>query len=120
MILWTTNYWDGPVSGVCMRNERIYYFYMEVEFDSPSHPRRFGIYWLTRDELEYEVQKHFDFEVSVGTHCCIHLPGDTRRVKDVVDEEFWNRWPIDSDPQYVNTRQPIEVIDEDELIKDGN
>ena len=58
-ILWELNRWDGPLSGVCERDGKRYYFDThEWEHDNSFYMRRYNIYELPDDVFEFEKARH--------------------------------------------------------------
>lgn len=73
-LLWAVGYWDGPMNGVCLYEDRIHWFQMVED----KHPRQFHIFTMGDDAVRVEVTEHLLFEKYVGTHGCYHtakVPG---------------------------------------------
>lgn len=69
-MLWHSNYYDGPLSGLAEYNEKKYWFDMvQDDHDTLFHIRTFGLYKLSPEELETEEKRHRLFRDMVGHHC---------------------------------------------------
>lgn len=82
--LWHGNYWDGPLSGMCLVNgERYWYECIEEYHDNNPYPseeeydagweapwyRRYLIWKLTDEQQAIIDARHEKFQRMVGTHC---------------------------------------------------
>lgn len=79
--LWHSNYWDGPLSGMCLIEGQKYWFECVEEWlDNNSYPeddddfetpwyRRFLIWKLTDEQQATIEARHAKFQRMVGTHC---------------------------------------------------
>ncbi len=81
VILWPTEWWDGPGRGTAALNEQRFWF--AAAFDEASdeyeNPRRLILYELSDDEFRHETDRHRRFEETVGsTRYCFHLPPEQR------------------------------------------
>jgi len=74
-ILWADDYYDGPLSGMCLFKERMYYYHCvddigaHEEQAENSWYRRYGLVELTNDEIKEAKARHALFRKYVGTHC---------------------------------------------------
>lgn len=83
-LLYHSNYWDGPLSGVCEYQGKRYWFDClnedETTVDEDGEPcfarRRYGIYELTEEEWEEQDVWHRLFETYVGTHTNYNEQGE--------------------------------------------
>jgi len=75
--LWHSDYWDGPINGLCIVNdEKCWYEMIEENSDSghdvPDEPlpwyRRYLVWKLTDEQLNYVEVRHEKFRRMVGTH----------------------------------------------------
>jgi hypothetical protein len=80
VVLWTTEWWDGPVRGVATGGNRHYWF--DAVFDQATDefvdPRRLVVYELTEEEYAQEAERHKRWEEAGGTSYCFHLPVEQR------------------------------------------
>ncbi len=70
--LWYMDFWDGPINGLCLWNNRKYWFEFIVDEDGNEAidgPRRFLMKELAPQQLEDEERWHELFRQKVGTHC---------------------------------------------------
>ncbi len=69
-MLWHNGYYDGPLSGMCKWDGKLYYF--DVAYDDEEESeldyRKYNLYELTQEELEEELRTHRLFETNVGYH----------------------------------------------------
>jgi hypothetical protein len=79
-ILWVSDYYDGPLSGMCLVNEQLCWFQVDPEtvneYDPETDewlPRRYFIYELSDCEARKLATEHFRFELYVGNNrLCNH------------------------------------------------
>lgn len=90
-ILWTHGYYDGPLSGAVMYEGRVCWF--ETKDDPGLPKRRYFLYDLEDWELAQIVTRHFQFEMYVGTHNCMHSPGPVK--------------PRETHMQFYNNQEPF-------------
>lgn len=64
---WHNNYYDGPISGVALYNSEMVYFDMCDEDDFTQN-RKYKMYKLYPDEIDYLVSSHEEFRKMVGSH----------------------------------------------------
>jgi hypothetical protein len=67
-LLWHSDYWDGPKSGLLVYQESKYWFGVFEEFEEGPIFRRFLIIALSPDQLAEEENWHELFRQKVGTH----------------------------------------------------
>lgn len=76
-IIWETDRYDGPLSGVCEFEGSRHYFNIIDEMDKNNKDkenlfgcrlRLFGIYKLTESEMSSVIYWHNEFRKYVGTH----------------------------------------------------
>lgn len=82
--LWHSNYWDGPLSGMCLYQGQKYWFEIIDEFWSPkpdeveenfsddydpTRTRTFKLIELSPEQLKDETVWHRYFQIMVGRHC---------------------------------------------------
>jgi hypothetical protein len=81
-ILWADDYWDGPLAGVALYEDRLHYFdtAWDPEADDWTSPRRFRLWRLTDEQIATEQARHEAFERIVSTRLCYHLPAEQRTV----------------------------------------
>lgn len=70
-MLWHSNYWDGPLSGMCTWEGKPYLFniYYADEEEDYLDFRRYGLYEMTPEEEAELFHQHHEFEKDVGYHC---------------------------------------------------
>lgn len=78
MLLWTTDYWDGAISGVCLYQYRKHYFCAE-KTSVPLRQRKFIVYGLTDQQIVDETYRHDKFVEYCGLHTNFY-PGSTIRM----------------------------------------
>ena len=90
-LLWDSDYWDGPLSGLAAFDGSEYWFSAEWDADRDdwSVPRRYVLRPLTPDELRVEWARHRQFEQFVGTRFCHHVALDDRVQQP---GELWHRF----------------------------
>ncbi len=66
-MLWHSDYWDGPMTGLALVNGEKVWFHFDGE--DPSGPRTFAIYRLPPDLLDLLEMWHRVFQEHVGEHC---------------------------------------------------
>lgn len=86
--LWFCNFWDGPLSGVCVYQNQVCGFFC-VDID--SEPRKFTIHRLSTAAMHEAFRQHEVFRRCVGTHTDYPgLPGNWKRdVGAVRPEAEW-------------------------------
>jgi hypothetical protein len=101
-IMWIHGYYDGPLSGTCwVEAEGLCWFERDSSLEEPA--RRHLIYRLTNDEFRTLTERHFEFEMYVGTHHCNHARG---AVKDrSLHPLFYDKYNQRED--YVGDKEPI-------------
>jgi hypothetical protein len=68
-LLWHSDYWDGPLSGLLLLDGRKYWFQIaDEDFEPNFYPRTFVIVELTAKQLAAEEKWHQLFQEKVGTH----------------------------------------------------
>jgi hypothetical protein len=65
-LLWHWDFWDGPISGLCLYDHEKYWFEMCWEGETS---RRFVIRRLSPEQLADALKWHELFREKVGTHC---------------------------------------------------
>lgn len=71
-MLWHSGYWDGPLSGMCLYNGKKYWFdceVMEHDDNNDAGIRKYGLYELSDEEVDYEEWWHNLWRFLVGHHC---------------------------------------------------
>lgn len=69
--IWTSDFWDGPLSGLLEYKNELYWFEMtqeNEEFKENDWYRRFAILKISKKQLEKELEVHECFQRYVGTH----------------------------------------------------
>ncbi len=64
--LWHCDYWDGPLSGICIVDGRRLFF--KCVSEDVSRNREFVLLQLSQEQLAEEIQWHELFREHVGTH----------------------------------------------------
>lgn len=77
--IWISDYWDGPISGMLLFEERYCWFERiqekEEEEDWTDWYRRFAVLNLSPEQLQKELDVHRDFQQYVGTRWdCLPMP----------------------------------------------
>jgi hypothetical protein len=69
-MLWHVNYWDGPLSGLCLLNGRKHWFQIKGGvYDPDDEAREFEIIYLTDEQIKAEDDRHNLWVKYVGEHC---------------------------------------------------
>lgn len=76
-LLWISDYYDVPISGILQIGVSIYWFEMIQENKhKPKEDwfRRYAVVKLSTEQLEKEIKVHRDFQRYVGTHWdCVEI-----------------------------------------------
>jgi hypothetical protein len=88
-LLWHVDYWDGPLSGVCILRGTRHWFQM-LDEDEVLTQRRFVVLRLSAAQLADEEEIHARFERYVGTHTTYDDAG--RRAGSARDRSDWSRF----------------------------
>lgn len=76
-LLWISDYYDAPISGMLRTSKLLYWFEMTQENDRVIKGewfRRYAVVELSNEQLEKEKEVHKDFQKYVGTHWdCVQL-----------------------------------------------
>lgn len=67
-ILWIDNYWDGPLSGMCVVDGERCLFEMTDEAGNDARNRTYNVYRLSPERLALEEYWHAQFVQHVGTY----------------------------------------------------
>jgi hypothetical protein len=102
--LWHCDYWDGPLSGICVHQDKRYWFHVVDEIDVAVNVKTeqtlhrddyetcriflYSLVELTEEELKKEEYWHDLFEQHVGTHT--NYDENNRRIGKVKPQENWN------------------------------
>lgn len=90
-VLWHCGYWDGPLSGVVLIEERLCWF--QHHGDELADHRDYLVYDLTDEEARHVVTEHLLFEQYVGVHTCNHVTLDGKRQVGLLHpQEGWGRF----------------------------
>jgi hypothetical protein len=69
IMLWHSNYYDGPLSGLAVyKGKKVWFDCIQDEYDNLFNIRVFGLYELSDEELEDEESWHQFFCDNVGRH----------------------------------------------------
>lgn len=106
-LLWDSNYWDGPLSGMALYQGRKHAFDMasdrEWEHENPddeddiggiSKPRMYHLYHLSDEEIEIETNRHRIFEEYCGRHTSYDENG-AHFPKSKMREDWRDYWKLD-------------------------
>lgn len=114
MPLWSTDWWDGPLSGVAEYDGEKMYFSMKDEDDETGR-RTFNLYRLTPEQMERELAWHALFKENVGDHTEYGPDGRRRREGTTLKpQEQWAKF-YDNYPPY-KTREPRHDLSKAELV----
>lgn len=102
-LLWYGDFWDGPMNGLCIYNDRKCWFEMiEESPDSPvDAPRRFIVVNLSAQELADEEHWHDLFRSQVGTHMDVGEPCPEVKPK-ALHREFYEVYSQRRKPDYLD------------------
>jgi hypothetical protein len=74
-LLWYADFWDGPINGLCIYQNKKHWFEMSADDAFPdTNQRRFVVLDLSPEQLADEEQWHELFRQKVGTHCDFEEP----------------------------------------------
>jgi hypothetical protein len=92
-LLWDSDYWDGPLSGLLLLDGRKYWYQMVEEGSEPytEFYRRFAIVELTGEQLAEEEKWHRLFQEKVGRHTDYDAAGK-RNLGSVLPQRTWNEF----------------------------
>jgi hypothetical protein len=91
-LLWHSDYWDGPTSGMLLYRGKKRWFQVCDESDDPGlrdYYRRFLIVELSDRQLEEEEYWQGLFREKVGTHTDHELQGESQKGR-VNPKEMWD------------------------------
>jgi hypothetical protein len=100
--LWCLDYWNGPLSGICIYKDRPCYFtnkcndFLLMEKDLEIYDiRQYILYYITEEEFKLEELCNHDWKEWVGTHADFN-PDWTRKEGEVKSSEthdlFYTKW----------------------------
>ena len=90
LALWHCGFFDAPLSGICLFEERICWF--EIDGD-PHDNADYLLYDLTDAEARHELTSHLLFERYVGLHTCNHASLDGKRQHGAVrPQASWDQF----------------------------
>lgn len=98
-LLWFDNYWDGPLSGLCVFQGREHYFWCFAEAGESELARwyrRFSVHELSPEQLSNEKKWHELFREKVGTHW---EPGGKLKPQEL-HHEFYDAYKKRTPPHY--------------------
>jgi hypothetical protein len=87
-ILWHCGYWDGPLSGIALYQGQKYWFRV---IDRDAEPRAAALQSLTREQLQFEENRHTLFQQHVGTHTDYDSSGK-RNVGALRPKSEWQKY----------------------------
>ena len=93
-LLWPSDYWDGPKSGMLMYQGKRYWFQVFEESndaDLSDFFRRFVILELTEEQLNEEEYWHKLFREKVGAHTDFDESGK-RAIGALKPKEMWHEF----------------------------
>ncbi len=86
-MLWYSNYYDGPLSGLAeYKGERVWFDCVEWE-DNPWQMRTFGLYKMSAKELAYEDKWHALWNKLVGYRCDFGV--DKENIEETNSDEYF-------------------------------
>jgi hypothetical protein len=104
-LLWHSDFWDGPISGMLEYNGKEHWFEMIQENESTDAKqwyRRYAVVRLAADQLDRECKVHQDFQRHVGTHC--DYVQDRRNLQGLHPQEQWHLF-YDEHSEYCCSRR---------------
>jgi len=129
-MLWHSNYYDGPLSGLAEYKDKLVWFnIIDWEHDNLFNMRTFGMYELSAEEIKYELAWHQLFCEQVGYHCNYENGKRVDRGEDFTQEsmdKFYaeaknrpqreytkNKLIVEIDESYFNRGLPKKEVDND-------
>jgi hypothetical protein len=105
-LLWYSDFWDGPINGLCLCDNRKCWFEMldAEEHDLPAAPgRRFLVHDLSEQQLAEEERWHELFREKVGTHCDFEEPRPEVKPAEL-HAQFYDAYKTRVKPDYSTNR----------------
>jgi hypothetical protein len=101
-LLWCFDFWDGPINGMCLYENRKYWFDMlDAGENGDSAPRRFLVLDLSTQQLAEEERWHDLFRAKVGTHCDFEEAHPEVKAREL-HPEFYEAYKKRVKPDYSN------------------
>ena len=103
-LLWYADFWDGPINGLCLYNDKKYWFELMADSEDElpdTTQRKFLVLELSRRQLTEEEHWHELFRRKVGTHCDFEEPNPEVKPKET-QREFYEEYGKRSKPDYSN------------------
>lgn len=104
-LLFHTDWWDGPLTGLAEYQGREYFFdaVWDEAADDRTYPRRLLLRTITDAEIAEEWRVHRPFEHLVGTHCCAHDGVTERVMRSQSDQKkFFEMFPPTGEKPYAD------------------
>jgi hypothetical protein len=106
-MLWFSDWYDGPVTGLAAHDGREYWFVMVPNDGGEAwdfDPRVYVLHQLTAEQLADEWERHRAF-AALDIPGCLHTPGC--RVASIIKtgerERLYERWPADDEAGHVHS-----------------
>lgn len=114
-MLWHSDFYDGPLSGMCLLNKRPHWFHIAggAPYDIDADQRVFDIIYLSDEEIKREEVRHEIFRKNVGTHCDYDDQGE-RSIGHIKPREKWSEF-YDLPPLERDYKQIVSTVSESEL-----
>lgn len=93
-ILFATNWWDGPLSGLCLYNDEKHWFQATEEWYEEDKPywRRYAVMKLTPEQLQLEERSHELFKEKVGESMPYINGIPVRNNEPLKPKEMWHEF----------------------------
>lgn len=101
-VLWTSDYWDGAISGMIRCQGELCWFEMTQESTNSKEDgwfRRFAIIKLSKQQLAKEFEVHKDFQRLVGPYSDVNNLWTPPTLEKGKSQEFY-----DMHSEYVHSR----------------
>lgn len=108
-ILYYSDYYDGPMTGMLLWNGKKYWFEMYKHFDDWNAPRRYVVLEISEEDLQEEEARHQLWVECSGNYCFdFDVLSDHKPTKDI--EVYYKTYPVDeAEPM---TGKPVAIMNE--------
>lgn len=120
-ILWHNNYWDGPLSGYGILDNKVVQFEIVSTLDDDCDDRLFNIYEVSHEEIVDAFHWQFQFMQQVGMHTIYDVFEHKRTNEGCYPHanvphffKMYEEWKQKTQKQYPEKKHLL-TIDEQEL-----
>ena len=101
-LLWFVDFWDGPINGLCMYNNKEHWFELIDNGDDDSSDttsRHYFVVELLPEQIKDELRWQELFRQKVGTHCDFAEPNPEVKPQEA-HREFYDAYAQRRKPDY--------------------